>query len=458
MPPFVIYARKSTEAEDSQVQSLPNQEREMRAFAARLHISVVDAFQEAKSAKAPGRPIFNELLNRVERGEVRGILCWKLDRLARNPVDGGRIIWAIKQYGLTVKTPYQTFSRTDDNLILLYMEFGMAQKYVDDLSRNTEWGLRAKAEKGWYPTNARVGYLNSKVEERGNKTILRDPDRFDAIRRMWHLMLTGKYTAARIREIANMEWGFRTRQTKCRGGQPMSKATVYAIFNDPFYYGRFEYPKGSGRWYQGKHDPMITEAEFKRVQEILHRKTAPRPQKKIDLLYRGIIKCGECGSGITGECKVQIRCPKCRFKSSANRMDSCRNCGLAFRSMRGVKRRQYTYYHCTRKRNAHCRQRCVSEQVLEKQIASKIPAFQLPAELYAWGLKYLNILREHDLNDAKNIALEKQKVFKQCAARLENLVKLKTAPENANGSLLCCRSKGTSASFDEISTTGLCKA
>ena len=62
--------------------------------------------------------------------------------VVENPVDGGSIIWAIKQHGIKVITPAQSFSREDDNTILMYIEFGMAQKYVDDLSKNTKRGLK----------------------------------------------------------------------------------------------------------------------------------------------------------------------------------------------------------------------------------------------------------------------------------------------------------------------------
>jgi len=136
MPGYFIYCRKSSEAEDRQVLSIENQTREMQQTAARLNLPVAEILTESKSAKEPGRPVFNELMQRVYRGEVAGIICWKLDRLARNPVDGGSVIWAIKQHGVKVITPVQTFSREEENTILMYIEFGMAQKYIDDLSRN----------------------------------------------------------------------------------------------------------------------------------------------------------------------------------------------------------------------------------------------------------------------------------------------------------------------------------
>ena len=76
--------------------------------------------------------------------------------MARNPIDGGSIIWAMKQNDLEIITLSQTYSYKEDNLILMYIEFGMAQKYIDDLSRSVKTGLRTKAEKGWLPGVAQV--------------------------------------------------------------------------------------------------------------------------------------------------------------------------------------------------------------------------------------------------------------------------------------------------------------
>lgn len=436
MPRHVIYSRKSQEDEDRQVQSIPDQEAELNSVALRLNLTVTERLSEARSAKAPGRPVFTALMQRVERGEVRSILCWKLDRLARNPVDGGRILWAIKQHGLVVHTPQQTFSQADDNLILMYVEFGMAQKYVDDLSRNTGRGLKSKAQKGWLPAVAPLGYLNSKVEERGCKTILRDPARFDAVRRMWDLMLTGDFSPARIQKLAKDEWGFRTRQTKRTGGKPVSRSAVYKLLTNPFYCGRFEYPQGSGQWYPGRHEPMVTEAEFARVQALLRRATNPRPKRGFALPFRGLIKCGGCGSTITAHVKEQVRCHRCHYKSSVKNHPACANCRLPLRDMKHPTVRRYTYYHCTRTLNAACRQKCLSATALERQLKEKLPSYGLPAELRDWGLAVLEQLREQELAGQRQLLEERQKAHQQCAIRLENLVKLKTAPENVGGELL----------------------
>ena len=87
MPGYFIYCRKSSEAEDRQVLSIESQTRELEQIAAKLNLPVAEILTESKSAKEPGRPIFNQMMQRLYRGEAAGIICWKLDRLARNPVD-----------------------------------------------------------------------------------------------------------------------------------------------------------------------------------------------------------------------------------------------------------------------------------------------------------------------------------------------------------------------------------
>lgn len=431
MEPYFIYCRKSSEAEDRQVLSLESQQAEIERLARHHDLRVVEILTEARSAKAPGRPIFNSMMERVYKGEARGILCWKLDRLARNPIDGGAIIWAMKQHGLSIITPSQTFGYASDNTILMYIEFGMAQKYIEDLSRNVKRGLTTKAERGWYPARPPLGYRYN----RETREIEKDPRSFQLVRRMWDLLLTGAYTVPQIHRLANEEWGLRTRPMRMMGGKPVARSIVYRMFNDTFYYGWYEYPRRSGKWYRGKHLPMITEEEYDRVQTLLGRKGKPRA-KKHTFALTGLIRCGECGRMVTAERKHQLICSGCHFKFASLNRDRCPHCATAIADMQSPTRLLYVYYHCCRPRGTGCAQGVISAKRLDEQIGTFLARIELSGRGVAWGFEALEQRRAHNATEAVTTRASANAALADIERRLGQLIDLKTSPGNVDGSLL----------------------
>jgi len=427
---YFIYCRKSSEAEDRQVLSIDSQISELKNLAEKLHLSVIDIFTESQSAKSPGRPVFNNVLKKINQGKAEGIICWKLDRLARNPIDGGQIIWMLQK---GIIKHIQTFDRgyyPEDNVLLMNVEFGMANQYVLDLSKNVKRGLKTKAEKGWYPAPAPLGYLNDKTKERGKREIVKDPERFELIKKMWELMLTGNYTPSKIASIANNEWGFKTPK-----GRYLLRSTIYRLFASPFYYGYFEYPVGSGNWYKGKHEPMITKEEFERVQILLGRKGKPR-LKRHNFAFTGLIKCGECGAMITAEEKNQIICPKCKYKFSSNNRFECPKCKTSIEKMKNPTILHYVYYHCTKRRNPNCTQGSVEAKELEKQIVRYLSNIQVSEVFKNWAIKYLKEENEKETSSKETILASQRKAYDNCLKKLDNLFQLKISPLNIKGNLL----------------------
>ena len=118
MTTYSLYARKSTDVEDKQVRSIDDQLAVLRSVAKNEGLNVAEEFIEKQSAKMPGRLVFNKMLARIEKGEVQGIICWKLDRLARNPVDSGRVSWLLQQSVIEhIQTHDRSFYPTDNALM-----------------------------------------------------------------------------------------------------------------------------------------------------------------------------------------------------------------------------------------------------------------------------------------------------------------------------------------------------
>ena len=236
---YFIYCRKSSESEDRQITSIEDQLIILKKLAKQKGLNVIDIFSESKSAKKPGREIFNEMLQRIHNKEANGIICWQINRLARNPVDGGNIQWMLQQNVISHIQTYERSYYPSDNVLLISVELGMANQFIKDLSLNTKRGLIRKAERGYYPAHNPIGYMPNPKKGKGEKEIIKDEERFDLVRKMFDLMLTGTYSPPQILKIATDEWMVRNR----KGGK-IARSNIYRIFSDIFYYGEFEYPKG----------------------------------------------------------------------------------------------------------------------------------------------------------------------------------------------------------------------
>src|SRR3990167_2484767 len=172
MNKFFLYARKSTDEPDRQILSIEAQIHELKEFAEREHLEIVDTFIESQTAKEPGRPIFNQMLSLIEKGKANGVVAWHPDRLARNSVDGGRIIYLIDiAKVVALKFPTFWFEPTPQGKFMLSIAFGQSKYYVDNLSENVKRGLRQKVRRGEQSGQAPTGYLNDKA----NRVIVPDP-------------------------------------------------------------------------------------------------------------------------------------------------------------------------------------------------------------------------------------------------------------------------------------------
>lgn len=386
---YRLYARKSTDTEDKQVQSLDDQVKYMSELAKRdgLHI-VGEPIRESQSAKRPdARPKFKALLEEIETGKIDGIICWKLDRLSRNPADSGRIQQLLQDSKLQhIQTTEKSYF-PEDNAIVFSVEAGMSNQYIRELATNTKRGMRSKAEKGDKPGVPPIGYLNDRL----NKVIVADPDNFKLVRILWDKMLTGTYSMAQLVEVAERDLNIRRPVRGKTGGNAIAYSSLCTMFKNPFYTGKLLF---NGTLYDGNHPAMVSEDEFERVQQIIDPTHTTRPKDKTyNFLMRNLFRCGECGFAITAEQKHKT------IKSTGAR-------------------KAYIYYHCTGKnKKTKCSQPHlhVAEDELIRQIKDKLSRYTIDPAFYELAIKALAeqeedvVAKEHAQTNSRDNAIEKAK-------------------------------------------------
>lgn len=350
---YFLYARKSTDVEDKQVMSIEGQLVELRALARKDGLEIADSLVEKRTAKMPGRPVFNNMIRRIQNGEAQGIICWKLDRLARNPVDGGQISWMLQQGIIQHIRTHDRSHYSTDNVLMMSVEFGMANQFIRDLSTNVKRGLRAKVARGEFPSTAPVGYLN----DTRRRTIVVDRKKSKVIREAFELYSEGE---SRFEDISNFLF---ERGVKSLGGLKLHKDRVKWIFSNPFYYGHFYY---NGEVHEGKHPAIVEKKLWDKVQKVMVERGHPSKPHIEPKPFCGLIRCSTCNMMITAENKTKV----CKKKTH-----------------------HYVYYHCTYKsKTIECHEPCVEEKVLTEQLNAILSSYAMPSP---WA-KEFNLLMDED--------------------------------------------------------------
>ena len=333
---FFIYTRKSTDDKDRQVRSIADQLSELKELARKEDLDVVDVFVEKQTAKIPGRPVFGEMLERMEKGEATGILAWHPDRLARNSVDGGKIIYLVDTGVISeMKFPTFWFDPTPQGKFMLSIAFSQSKYYVDNLSENIKRGHRNKVKEGIWPQMSPLGYINK------DKRIVPDPENAPLIRKTFEAYATGNFTLRELRDK------FNALGLKRKSGKELAVSNYQKLLKNPIYTGLMKY---NGEIFEGKHEPIITKKLFDSVQEVMSRKSKPKSRGLKPYLYRGFFRCGECGCFITTETQ-----------------------------------KGHNYLRCTKRKNP-CSQKYTREEIITSEIQKEIKKVSLPDDWASWML------------------------------------------------------------------------
>ncbi len=374
---YFIYARKSTDEEDRQVLSIESQINELKEFAAKEKLEIAASLCEANTAKEPGRIIFNEMLLRIENGEADGILAWHPDRLARNPIDGGKVIYLVDTNKIkSLKFPSFWFDNTPQGKFMLNIAFGQSKYYIDNLSENVKRGIRQKLRRGEWPGPAPVGYLN----DLKNKTIILNSNKYKFIQKLFKMYSTGDYSLKYLADNFN-ELGFTS-----RNGNNLSASIIQRILSNPFYHGAF---KLNGELYQATHEPIITKKLFDKCQDVMNSRGRTHTNKTHNYIFTGLMKCGVCGCSITAE-----------------------------------KQKGHIYYRCTKKKG-NCNTKYTREESLTELLQNTLLKHCLPDN---WIPKMLAKLKQDEAQskeDTKQAISSLESQITALESKLDSLLELK---------------------------------
>jgi DNA invertase Pin-like site-specific DNA recombinase len=336
---YCLYARKSSESDERQAMSIESQVKEMTDLAAKENILIKEIRTESYSAKVSGtRPVFCQMIEDIKYGRFNSILTWAPDRLSRNAGDLGTLIDLMDAKKLLyIRTYSQSFSDSPNEKFLLMILCSQAKLENDNRGLNVKRGIRAKCEMGWRPCMPPLGYYNRAFG--GIKDIMVDPVRGPIIKEMFFKAAYLGYSGRKIKKWLD------SINFKTRTGKYAQVSLILAMLKNSFYYGAFEYPLESGRWYKGSHEPLITKEIFDRVSSD---RTNPRNTKygAKEFTYKGIFKCGNCGANIIAEDK--------------------------FKKLLDGNFTHHIYYHCSKTLDNGCGKCYLREEELEDKLSQFI--------------------------------------------------------------------------------------
>lgn len=387
---YCLYARKSTEQDEYQALSIDSQIKEMTDMADHEGLYIAEVRKEAHSAKESGqRPVFLQLLKDIRLGKFNGIIAWDPSRISRNAGDLGSVVDLMDQKVLIdIRTHGQRFTNSPNEKFLLMILCSQAKLENDHKGENVKRGLRAKCEQGWRPGMAPIGYYHDKYADKGSKRVMIDPERAPMIKKMFEKVAYENWSGRTISKWLNEEMNFTTRK-----GKRMTLSMIYRNLKEPFYYGTFEFPVGSKKFYAGSHDPIITKHLFDLAQANLLAPARRHPGNS-EYEFTNLLYCGGCGSGI---------CAEEKFKHQQN--------GNTHR---------YVYYHCTRGKNRDCKESAIREEELLSQILQLMDKINLDEIIlhelirkevtklkkFAFGVfgKESNLFEDVNVGDIRNYA------------------------------------------------------
>ncbi len=232
---------------------------------------------EDHSAKTFNRPQWNKLLIdlRKYRGQSDLILFTKWNRFSRNAGDAYQMISTLRKIGVEPQGVEQPLDLSiPENKIMLVFYLAAPEVENDRRALNVFHGMRRAKKEGRYMGTAPLGYIN-KVNEAGKKYIAPREHEANILKWAFQELASGRFNTEQIWKLARE-----------KGLNRGSKNNFWVAIRNPLYCGKIfisKFKDEESRFVQGQHEPLISEALFYDVQDVLNgRKKIQRIKLAVD--------------------------------------------------------------------------------------------------------------------------------------------------------------------------------
>jgi len=297
----VSYLRVSTTGQahrgggDDEGFSIPAQRDANKRKAASMGAIVIKEFVDrGASARSANRPELQRMLEYVEDHEVNYVIVHKLDRLSRNRSDDVEIVRALEAASVQLVSTTEAIDATPSGMLLHGIMSSIAEFYSRNLAAEVTKGLITKAQRGGTVSKAPIGYRNHRtVDEQGRefRTVVVDEERAQHVKDAFGLYATGAWTVASLAEWL-AERGFTTVPTPSVPSKPVGEKYLHRVLTNAYYRGIVTY---KGVQYDGRHERLIDDATWHKVQGILNSHYNGDRVRKHNHYLKNSLWCGQCG-------------------------------------------------------------------------------------------------------------------------------------------------------------------
>lgn len=297
----VILARVSSK-EQEEGHSIRAQIHRLEEYCARNDLHVIRTFEIIESSTKGDRRKFMDMLKfATTQGETVAVVADKVDRTQRRiseiplfegNIASGKIELHFRTEGYVINKESQSHAK-----LMWGMNVLLAQAYTDSLSDNVKRSIDHKLRNGEWIGPAPVGYKNMTDPNTEKKTVVIDKERAYLVRRVFEEYATGAYSMVMIAKKAR-EWGLRN---KSKSGAPLSRSQIHQMIHNPFYHGEM---RVNGQLYPHKYERIIDINLFDKCQQVIKGyNKQPFVYKGKEFIFRGLVKCANCGCAYSGERK-----------------------------------------------------------------------------------------------------------------------------------------------------------